>query len=41
MDADGVHIAGWHSHDDLDFVAQVAAIADPGIRARLLSSREY
>jgi hypothetical protein len=39
--ANGVHIEGWHSRHDLDFVPQVAALEDPGIRTELLASRSY
>lgn len=39
--ADGLAIEGWHSHHDLGFVPQVAAIHDPAVRDGLLSSREY
>jgi hypothetical protein len=39
--AEGVTIEGWHSHHDLDFVPQVAAMDDPNIRTRLLDSRDY
>ena len=39
--AGGVHIQGWHSHHDLEFVPQVAALEDPQVQTSLLSSREY
>ena len=39
--AEGITIEGWHSHHDLDFVPQVAALNDPEIRDDLLCSREY
>jgi len=39
--ADGVHIEGWHSQHDLKVVPQVAALADPEVRTKLLSSRHY
>ena len=36
--ADGVNIEGWHSHHQLDFVPQIAALADSEIRDGLLCS---
>ena len=36
-----VCIEGWHSHHDLDFVPQVAAMDNPDIRNDVLCSREY
>jgi hypothetical protein len=39
--AEGVTVEGMHSRHALDFVPQVAALTDPGVRERLLGSREY
>jgi hypothetical protein len=39
--AEGLKIEGWHSHHDLHFVPQVAAMDDPSVRTDLLSSRDY
>jgi hypothetical protein len=39
--AAGVTIEGWHAHHDLDFVPQVLAMDDPGVRDDLLASRAY
>jgi hypothetical protein len=39
--AEGVHIEGWHSRHDLDYVPQVAALTDPKVRTDVLSSRKY
>jgi hypothetical protein len=39
--AEGVRIKGWHSQHDLDFVPQLAALGDPGVRTGLLSAKEY
>src|SRR5262245_16336418 len=39
--AEGVTIEGWHSHHDLTFVPQVAAMDDPNIYTGLLCSRDY
>lgn len=39
--AERVTIEGWHSNHDLDFVPQVAAMDNPGIRDHLLCSGEY
>lgn len=36
-----VKLEGWHSWHDLDFVPQVAALEDPGIRVDYLCSQEY
>src|SRR5207247_882379 len=38
--AKGVHIEGWHSQHDLDFVPQMAALEDLRVRTGLLSARE-
>jgi hypothetical protein len=39
--ADGAHIEGWHSQHALKVVPQVAALSDPEIRTKLLSSPQY
>jgi|SRR5215510_8499475 len=39
--AEGVTIEGWHSHHDLDFVPQVAAMDDGSISTDVLCSRDY
>ncbi len=39
--ADGITIEGWHSHHQLDFVPQVAALSDADVRDGLICSREY
>jgi hypothetical protein len=39
--AEAVSFEGWHSHHDLDFVPQVAALNDPEIRTGLPASRDY
>jgi len=39
--AKGVAIEGWHSHHELDFVPQVAAMDNSDIRNDLLFSRDY
>lgn len=39
--AEGIHIEGWHSRHDLDYVPQVAALRDPEIGESPLSSRDY
>ena len=40
-EAEGVTIEGWHSHHDLGFVPQVAALTDPAVGDELLRSRDY
>ena len=40
-DADAVEFDGWRSHHRLDFVPQVAALADRSIMETLLSNVEY
>jgi hypothetical protein len=37
---DGINIEGWHSHHQLDFVSQVAALAGSEICDDLLRSAE-
>jgi hypothetical protein len=32
---------GWHSHHDLDYVPQVAALKDRRILEKILANREY
>jgi hypothetical protein len=39
--ADGINIEGWHSHHQLDFVPQVAALADAETCDGLLCSTAY
>ena len=39
--ADGINIEGWHSHHQLDFVPQVAALSGSEVRDGLLCSPEY
>jgi hypothetical protein len=39
--ADGITMEGWHSHHQLDFVPQVAALSDSEICDGLLSSTKY
>jgi hypothetical protein len=39
--AESVSVEGWHSQHDLEFVPQIAALEDPGVRTGLLSSKEY
>jgi hypothetical protein len=41
LTADGVEIEGWHSHHQLDFVPQVAALSDSEICDGLRCSTEY
>jgi hypothetical protein len=39
--AEGVHIEGWHSQHELDFVPQVAAVTDPDVCTDFLGWWEY
>jgi hypothetical protein len=39
--AKSVRIEGWHSQHDLDFVPQMAALADSAVQTELLGAREY
>lgn len=39
--ATSVRIEGWHSEHDLDFVPHVAALHDPDVDAKILSSQDY
>jgi hypothetical protein len=41
VNAEGVSIEGWHSHHELDFVPQVAALSDQKVYDRLLCSEGY
>lgn len=36
-----IRFDGWHSHHDLGYVPQVAALADPSIVQQVLSNTEY
>jgi hypothetical protein len=39
--AAAVRFEGWHSHYDLPFVPQVAALRHPSVLRSFLESREY
>ncbi|MGH7170711.1 MAG: hypothetical protein ACRELG_10570 [Gemmataceae bacterium] len=41
VDAGGLVFDGWHSHHDLEYVPQVAALQDPSIVQQVLSNRGY